>query len=222
MASFDGIWEQIHQEMEWGKYPSEEAVRFVARNYYQKNRSMTRLLDAGCGSGAGSWFMAREGFDVYAFDGSATAINKARQRMEQEGLQISLSVSDAMHLTYANAFFDGIIDSAMLSANTLESIAAILLEFHRVLKKGGRFFSSGLFKVGMTGYGTGEKLEEHSYREISEGSLAHRGTIHFFDEHEIRILWSQAGFKIIHIDSLDRTDLGGTNKVSYFMVEAEK
>jgi len=222
MASFDGTWEQIHQEMEWGKYPSEEVVRFVARNFYHKNRSETRLLDAGCGSGAVSWFMAREGFDVYAFDGSATAINKARQRMEQEGLSVSLSVCDAVHLPYANDFFDGIIDSAMISANTLEGIGAILQELHRVLKKGGRFFSSGLFKVGMTGYGTGEKLEEHSYREISEGSLAHRGTIHFFDEQEIRSLWHQTGFKIIHIDSLDRTDLGGTNKVGYFMVDAEK
>lgn len=28
------LWENIHANQEWGKYPSEQVVRFVARNYY--------------------------------------------------------------------------------------------------------------------------------------------------------------------------------------------
>lgn len=30
MKSFNEEWEQIHQSMEWGKYPSENVIRFVA------------------------------------------------------------------------------------------------------------------------------------------------------------------------------------------------
>lgn len=222
MGSFDEIWEQIHREQEWGKYPSEEVVRFVARNYYQKDRAATRLLDAGCGTGAIAWYMAREGFDVYAFDGSQTAIKKAEQRIQAEGLRASFSIGDALNMGYASEFFDGVIDSAMIYANTVINIKAILKECHRVLKTQGKLFSTGLFKVGMTGYGTGEKLEENTFRELTEGSLAHRGTVHFFDEQQIRNFWTEAGFKEIRIDSLERTDRGGTQKICYYMVEAEK
>jgi len=74
----------------------------------------------------------------------------------------------------------------------------------------------------MTGYGSGKKIEEHTYQDIEIGNLADIGTVHFFDEDQIRTLWVEAGFMNIRIDSLERTDLGGVNKVSYYMVEAEK
>ena len=38
MKSFDNVWEEIHASQEWGKYPSEPVIRFVARNYYKKDR----------------------------------------------------------------------------------------------------------------------------------------------------------------------------------------
>lgn len=50
MKTFDDMWEQVHSEMEWGKYPSEEVIRFVARNYYKKDRENVNLLDFGCGT----------------------------------------------------------------------------------------------------------------------------------------------------------------------------
>lgn len=220
METFDASWEQIHRNQEWGRYPSEEVIRFVARNYYSKQRTETRLLDAGCGTGAVTWYLARENFDVYAFDGSQTAIKNARERMQHEGLNATLEVCDAANLKYNNEFFDGIIDSAMIYANTVESIKAILKECHRVLKKHGKMFSTGLFKIGMSGFGSGEKLEENTYRNIEEGSLAGRGTVHFFDKKQILDFWTEAGFNNIRLDSLDRTDMG--RKVSYFMVEAKK
>jgi ubiquinone/menaquinone biosynthesis C-methylase UbiE len=222
MESFDTIWEQIFQKQEWGKYPSEEVIRFVAKNFYDKNRAETRLLDIGCGTGAATWYMAREGFITYAFDGSETAVYKARQRMQEEGVKVQISISDATCLPYSNDFFDGAVDSAMIYANTIENIKTILSECYRVLKKEGKFFSTGLFKAGMTGYDTGEKLEENTYRGITIGSLANRGTVHFFTKEEILMLWSASGFKNIMIDSLERTERNGANNISYFMVEAEK
>ncbi|MDH7478542.1 MAG: class I SAM-dependent methyltransferase [Syntrophomonadaceae bacterium] len=222
MGSFDPIWEQIHREQEWGKYPSEEVIRFVARNFYGANRATTRILDVGCGTGAVTWFLAREGFRVYAFDGSETAVRKAKQRLQEEGLQATLSVGDAACLSYANDYFDGLIDSAMIYSNTVVNIKTILKECHRVLKKGGKAFFTGLFKVGMTGYGSGEKIEDNTFRGITEGALAHRGTAHFFSEPEIISLWTEAGFSNLKIDTLERTDRGGVCKVSYYMLEADK
>lgn len=222
MKVFDEMWEQIHQEQEWGKYPGEEVIRFVARNYYGTERSATKLLEAGCGTGAVTWFMAREGFAVSAFDGSKTAVGKARARLKEEGLDADVLVGDAAAMPYPSDSFHGIVDSAMICANKVEAIRTILRECFRVLKPGGKLFSTGLFKIGMTGYGTGEKLEEHTYREITEGALAHRGTVHFFSKDEIVELWSEAGFKNLKIDSLDRTDRGGSVEIGYYMVESEK
>lgn len=220
--SFDTKWEQIHQQQDWGKYPVEEVIRFVARNYYGKDRSQIRILDAGCGKGAVAWFLAREGFDVYAFDGSPTAISKAETRLRAEGLQAAFTVCDAAHLPYLDNFFDAVIDSAMIYANRTAQIRLILRECHRVLKPGSEFFSTGLFKIGMTGYGTGERLEENTYRDLSQGILAGRGTVHFFDRQQISELWIQAGFQSVAIDCLERSDLGGLNTISYYMVEAQK
>lgn len=222
MKAFDKTWEQIHNELEWGKYPSEEVIRFVARNYFRMERSVVKLLDAGCGTGAVTWFLAREGFDVSGFDGSMTAVSKAMDRLKSEGLTADLIVADAVAMPFQNEFFNGIIDSAMIYANTTEAIRMILRECYRVSKPGGKLFSTGLFKIGMTGYGTGEKLEDHTYRELTEGALAHRGTVHFFDETQIAALWTEAGFKNIKIDSIDRTDMDGTVKIGYFMVESDK
>ena len=222
MESFDATWERVHRNRDWGKYPSEEVIRFVARNFYSRNRSTVKLMDAGCGTGAVTWFLAREGFDVFAFDGSETAVMKAERRLRSEELKATLMVGDAINLEYEDLFFDGVIDSGMICANTVENIKKILRECHRVLKVGGKIFSNSLFKVGITGYGSGKKLEEHTYQNIEVGNLANIGTIHFFDEEQIRTLWTEAGFSKIEIDSLERTDLGGVNKVSYFMVEAEK
>lgn len=222
MRAFDKIWEQIHNEQEWGKYPSEEVIRFVARNYYGLERSLVKLLDAGCGTGAVTWFLAREGFDVSGFDGSLTAVSKAMDRLKAEGLSSDLKVADAAAIPFQNEFFNGVIDSAMIYANTTETIRTILRECYRVLKSEGKLFSTGLFKIGMTGYGTGEKLEEHTYRELTEGILAHRGTVHFFNPEQIVALWSEVGFKNIKVDSVDRTDMNSTVNIGYYMVESEK
>lgn len=32
--SFDNYWEQVHSRTEWGQYPTEHVIRFIARNYY--------------------------------------------------------------------------------------------------------------------------------------------------------------------------------------------
>ncbi|SHJ22174.1 Methyltransferase domain-containing protein [Clostridium cavendishii DSM 21758] len=222
MKTFDTIWEQIHTDHEWGKYPCEEVIRFTARNYYSQDRSKINFLDFGCGTGAVTWFLAREGFNVYGFDGSLTAVKKAKKRLIDEHLNSHLIVSDGANLEYDNEIFDAVIDSAATYAHKSEDIKRILKEIFRVLKPGGKFFSTGLFCIDTTGYGTGEKLEDNTYRELTEGCLAHRGTVHFFDENSIKLYWNGAGFRHLSIDKAERTDNGGKIKISYYVVEAEK
>lgn len=32
--SFNQEWETVHSTQEWGMYPTEHVIRFIARNYY--------------------------------------------------------------------------------------------------------------------------------------------------------------------------------------------
>lgn len=88
--SIDPIWEKIHSSQKWGMYPPEHIIRFIARNYYSKDRSQTKILDFGCGQGANTWYLAREGFDVYAFDGSESACKKSLTYLATENYVLKL------------------------------------------------------------------------------------------------------------------------------------
>jgi ubiquinone/menaquinone biosynthesis C-methylase UbiE len=220
--SFDVTWEKVHREKNWGMYPSEEVIRFTARNFYLRNRGKTRLLDMGCGTGAITWYLAREGFAVSGFDGSRTAILKAKDRLRRESLSAKLQVRDAARLPYRSGTFDGIIDSGMIVANLTRDIKKILKEAHRVLRPGGKFLSTKLFVIGMKGFGTGKKLEKHTFQDMTRGNLQAIGTVHFFSKKEVRRLWTAAGFHSLKIDRETRTDHGGKSKVDFLVVEAEK
>jgi len=220
--SFDATWEQVHREKNWGLYPSEEVIRFTARNFYRRKRGNTRLLDMGCGTGAITWYLAREGFNVTGFDGSRTAISKAKYVLKRDSLRAKLQVHDAARLPYRSGTFDGVIDSGMIVANRTRDIKKILKEAHRVLKPGGKFFSTKLFVIGMTGHGTGRKLEKHTFQNMTRGSLQGIGTVHFFSKKEVRQLWTSAGFHSLKLDREKRTDHGGKSQVDFFVVESEK
>ena len=68
---WDKGWDKIFSTQEWGKYPGEELIRFIARNFYAApNRKDIRILEVGCGTGANLWFLAKEGFNAFGIDGS--------------------------------------------------------------------------------------------------------------------------------------------------------
>lgn len=222
MKAFDTIWEQLHQDMEWGSYPSEEVVRFVARNFYEQERKNTKILDLGCGAGANTFFLANEGFNAYAIDGSETAVRKAETYLAQNHLQAHTITGDIISLPYDPNFFDCIIDNAVIYAHRLSAIQQILKECHRVLKPGGLLFSTGLFTLQTTGAATGTKLEENTYCDEKEGIIQKRGTAHYFTEHELKETFEYAGFCIEAVDSCVRTEYNQAVVIAYHMITAKK
>lgn len=220
MKSFHEEWEEIHRENDWGRYPSETVIRFVARNYYKGRRDEIKILDFGCGAGANTWYLAREGFDVWAFDGSPSAVKKAEDYLAGEGYQnVHFDVLDGAALTYEDDFFDCVIDNVCIYANTKECINEMYRECHRVLKTGGRIFTS-VFGIETDGYETGERIEPGTYREITTGVLSGRAVAHFFEKEEFKNTLQTAGFQKIEIDEMYYTDNGV--RVSMFIAKAEK
>ena len=58
-------------------------------------------------------------------------------------------------------------------------------EIVRVLKPGGIFFTT-VWGLKTQGYGTGKRLEENTYSEISSGPCKDMGVAHFFNEKELQ------------------------------------
>ena len=81
----DKIYEKQFSTIGWGKYPSEEVIRFFM---YAKNRINHELiaLDIGCGIGSCSWFMAKEGAIVTAMDGSPSGLDMINEVSRNFGI----------------------------------------------------------------------------------------------------------------------------------------
>ncbi|MCI6033938.1 class I SAM-dependent methyltransferase [Fusobacterium varium] len=221
MKSFNKDWEKIHQDNVWGQYPSEDVIRFIARNFYSFNdRSKIKILDYGCGAGANTWYLSREGFDVYAFDGSISAVEKTKQKLNKDNLKAELIVADALEINYKNNFFDCIIDSAVIYANTVESIKRMYLNIFNILKSNGKLLTTGLFTTNTSGYGTGFFLEENTFKDVENGILKNRGTAHFFKKDEIYNILNMIGFVNIKIGTIKRIE--DEVITEYFIVSAEK
>lgn len=217
--SFHEEWEHVHSTQEWGIYPTEHVIRFVARNYYNLQREKIRILDFGCGVGAHTWYLAREGFDVYAFDGSKSAVAKAVQRLEKEHLEAHFQVADALGLDYPENFFDAVIDNVCIYSNLLNNIQIMYENVYKMLKPGGTFFTT-CFGKKTDGYGSGEALEKDTFVNMTEGALIGRGITHYFDQEALEKMLLGSGFRNVRIDYDLYTDRGIT--VELFIACADK
>jgi ubiquinone/menaquinone biosynthesis C-methylase UbiE len=219
MNSWDPIWEKVFQNQEWGKYPGENLIQFIARNYYNKDRGNINLLEVGCGPGANIWFMAREGFNVSGIDGSETAIEKAKERLLKENLKAELIVGDIIKLPFKNQEFHGIIDNECLHCNSETNTLVILSEINRVLKKDGLFYSRTFSSKMFIGKDINENGFEFS--NISEGPLSGKGFIRLIDEQKIKTLYGRF-FKMLSIDKLEYTQYNGGQEISEYIIVCQK
>jgi SAM-dependent methyltransferase len=216
----DPIWEKKFQTEEWGKYPPEYVIRFIARNFYGcPARQDVRLLDAGCGPGSCTWYMAREGFQVAGIDGSPTAIGRAKERLRAENLSADLRVGDYVVLPWPDEFFDAAIDNASFYSNLCADWQLAVDEVHRVLKPGGLFLTAS-FTVNCWGYGTGREVEAGTFTDIPEGPLHGSGLGHFVTESELRHILRR--FRRVDVERESRTVGNQTRTVEMWVATATK
>lgn len=220
VQSWDPVWEEIFRRQEWGKYPPEYVIRFVARNFYRAaDRKAVRLLDLGCGPGACTWYMAREGFSISGIDGSPTAIQNATARLHAEGLTADLQVGDYTRLPWPDNYFDGVLDNVTLCCNRFAQCQLAVAEVQRVLKNGGAFLSAN-FTDRTWGYGLGREIEPSGFTDIREGPLAGRGFALFMSRWHLDELYR--GFERCEIERLAWTMEGMMQQVELWIVACRK
>jgi cyclopropane fatty-acyl-phospholipid synthase-like methyltransferase len=98
------------------------------------------VLDAGCGTGDTALFFAGRGCYVTGIDFVEEAINRARRKTAERGVQATFLVKDAMTLKDWTERFDNVIDSGLFHCFSDEDGRRYVEGLATVLKPGGRLF----------------------------------------------------------------------------------
>lgn len=219
--AFDDAWEKVFSSKTWGKYPNEFVISLVARNFFKfTNRSQINVLDLGCGAGANTWFLAREGFNTFAIDGSPSAIRQAEANLQREGYTAHFSTGDFIRLEYDDNFFDCVIDSNAIQHNKLTEIHAIHREILRVLKPSGTFIGI-MVNIDTTDTESATKIETRTYRDFKAGLITPGTTVHLFNRDEVINLLNDH-YENITIDRTLRTAQNDQHAIGHFLVTCSK
>ena len=212
-ATFDPAWEAKYRDNPAyrNRYPWSCIVSFVMSwAPRDRPRADVHVLEVGCGAGNNLWFCAREGFASAGIDGSASAIDYAKDRFAQEGLRADLRVGDFGALPFASHSFDLCIDHAALSHTTSDGVRRAIAEIHRVLKPGGLFFLN-LYSDRSSSF---DRLPDADgvLRNISKGSIVGGAQAAFYGAAEIRGLLSQ-GWRIKQLRHVEEMEMSTPDRM---------
>ena len=219
--AWNDTWEKVFSTRPWGKYPPESLIRFVAKNFYSApDRKKIKILEIGSGTGANLWYCAREGFSVFGVEGSKTAAQISRQRLDSEcpGWSGDVVVGDIVKLAFANETFDAVIDVGALCCNSFEDTKRILSDAHRVLKQNGRIFSK-TFATGTYGEKTGQNVGTNAWMP-TVGPLSSIGLVRFTEFNDIKYLFGE--FHLESIEQEERSMNNMANKIKDWVIEGVK
>ena len=95
------------------------------------------LLDAGCGTGEHAILAARRGAHALGIDVSPRAIEIARRKAAESGVEASFQVFDALRLDTLGESFDTILDSGLFHVFDDAARSRYVMAVHAALRPGG-------------------------------------------------------------------------------------
>jgi cyclopropane fatty-acyl-phospholipid synthase-like methyltransferase len=104
------------------------------------DRITGRVLDAGCGTGDTSIFLASRGCNVTGVDFVHEPIRRAQRKAAERGAPVTFLVKDAMTLKEWDELFDNVVDSGLFHVFSDDDRFRYVEGLTTVLKPGGRLF----------------------------------------------------------------------------------
>jgi ubiquinone/menaquinone biosynthesis C-methylase UbiE len=199
----ENVWESIYGEGKaLNRYPFDQVVSFIYRNYSRaKPRSGTKILEIGCGAGNNLWFAAREGFSVAGIDVSAHAVEFARKRFADEGLQGDLRVGNFDALPFESSAYDFVIDRGSLTCSGFSAARQTVREVLRVLVPGGKFFFNP-YSTRNSSYISGQPGPDGLTTDITFGTIVGVGAICFYGKRDVFDVLGE-GWKLLSMRHLE-------------------
>lgn len=121
--------------------PAPELVEFVEGRTWPAN---ARAIDLGCGTGSDAIYLARHGFEVCGVDISELAIDAARLKAEDVGVQVRFLHADVCQLPVEDGSQHLVGDGLCLHHFTREQWDDYAREVERILMPSGVLFVRGV------------------------------------------------------------------------------
>lgn len=139
--NYNTYWEKC-----WKEDNHEELYRFLDKYYEMESKeidifkeyNIINVCDAACGFGAYSLAFASNGFNVYSFDISETAVEITRNGLKRYGFDaMHVKVASVLDTGYEDESFDGVIAHAVLDHLVVADANQALTELFRITKING-------------------------------------------------------------------------------------
>jgi SAM-dependent methyltransferase len=195
-VTFSDEWEDVYQQGGQNSvWPWTDLVSYVMR-YARPNRQPYRVLELGFGAGANISFLLKIGSDYSGTEGSATAVERVRQRFAGAA-KCRVTCCDFTREIPFEGPFDLIVDRSSLTHNGTAAIRECLRRLAPLMQSGGIFIGIDWFSTANADFLTGEALEDHFTRAgFPVGQFRDVGTVHFSDEPHLRDLLGRAGLRV--------------------------
>jgi cyclopropane fatty-acyl-phospholipid synthase-like methyltransferase len=99
-----------------------------------------RVLDVGCGTGEHALLAASLGLEATGIDQAAAAIDRAREKAAQRGLEARFVVGNVLELAGLGEQFDTVLDSGLFHVLEDEDRQVFADALRAVVPAGGRYF----------------------------------------------------------------------------------
>jgi SAM-dependent methyltransferase len=126
------------------------------------------VLDPGTGPGHHAIYYAAKGYAATGIDGSAAAIERARENARKAGVSVNFEVADAMKLEGLEGRFDTVVDCAFYHTFSTDpdlqrSYAQAL---HRSTRPGARLYMFEFGEHDVNGFKMPRSLSENDFRDV--------------------------------------------------------
>ena len=151
-----------------------------------KRCNVKSVLDLGCGAGRHCVYLAKNGFDVIGVEISESALRMANEWVQKERLtNVSFIQATMTALPFSDSRFDAVISVSVIHHAIKKDIVKTINEIYRALKRNGVFLAN-LVSVKDPRYGTGQKVENNTFRILEAFEEKRFEELHhFFTKREI-------------------------------------
>lgn len=116
------------------KGPDENLVE-----YFHKGLNPKKVLEVGCGPGRNAFYMAKNGCDVDALDISENAIDWARERANEEGINVNFHCTSIFEFEVEPHSYDLVYDCGLFHHLAPHRRLTYIEMLKKALKKDGHF-----------------------------------------------------------------------------------